>query len=252
MHLQADLAGDVLLGLVDEGVQVLLQRGEPLTVVDQLGPALVHGLLEPCLLALQGDVLQLAVGGHQGHRPGGLVDLAGLDAHQAVLDDVDPTDPLGTGAAVELLDDLQRGEGLTVQRHRDACVEGDVDDVGGRREGRVLGVVVDVLGGTVPDVLQEAGLHGAAPDVLVDGEGILLGGLDRQVVLLCVFDGLLTGQGQVAHRGDALQLRAEGLDGDLEADLVVALAGAAVGHRGGAELLGGGHQVLGDDRPGDG
>src|SRR6185312_8950743 len=48
-----------------------------------------------------------------------------------------------------------------------------------------------------------------------------------------------------------LQFRAQGLDADLEADLVVALAGAAVGDGGGAELLGGGDQVLDDDRAGD-
>src|SRR3954470_547037 len=34
--------------------------------------------------------------------------------------------------------------------------------------GRVLGVLVDVLDGAVPDVLQEAGLDGPAPHVLVD------------------------------------------------------------------------------------
>ena len=44
---------------------------------------------------------------------------------------------------------------------------------------------------------------------------------------------------------------AEGGDADLEADLVVALAGAAVGDRGGAVLAGGGDQVLDDHRAGE-
>src|SRR5699024_5338375 len=84
-----DVAVDVALGVLDEGVQGLLQRGEPLAVVDHLGPAVADGALEAGLLALEGDALELLVGGDQGHRTGGLVDLAGLDAHQAVLDDVD-------------------------------------------------------------------------------------------------------------------------------------------------------------------
>ena len=115
----------------------------------------------------------------------------------------------------------------------------------------VGGVVVDVLGGGVPDVLEEAGLDGAAPDVLVDRVRVLLGGLDRQSLFLGEGDGLVAGQGEVADRGDALQVRAEGLDADLEADLVVALAGAAVGDGGGAEFAGGLDQVLDDHRAGD-
>ena len=47
-----------------------------------------------------------------------------------------------------------------------------------------------------------------------------------------------------------LQVGREGGDADLEADLVVALAGAAVGDGGGAVLAGGRDEVLDDDRPG--
>src|SRR5690625_4970040 len=111
------------------------------------------GALETGLLALEGDALELLVGGDQGHRAGCLVDLAGLDAHQAVLDDVDAADALGAGAAVHLLDGLQGVDGTTVDRDRDAALEGDDDLVGHRREGRIVGVAEDVLGGLVPDVL---------------------------------------------------------------------------------------------------
>ena len=189
--------------------------------------------------------------GDQRHGAGGLVDLAGLDADEAVLDDVDPADALGAGAAVEFLDGLQRGDLDAVDRDRDAGFEGDGDLIRRRREFRGGGVVVDVLGGGVPDVLEVAGFDGAAPDVLVDRVRVLLGGLDRQALFLGEGDGLVAGQGEVADRGDALQVRAEGLDADLEADLVVALAGAAVGHGGGAEFAGGLDQVLDDHRAGD-
>jgi hypothetical protein len=63
----ADVAGDVLLGVLDEGVQGALERGEPLAVVNQLGPALANGGLEAGLLALDGDVLEVLVRGDQRH-----------------------------------------------------------------------------------------------------------------------------------------------------------------------------------------
>ena len=92
------------LGLVDEGVEGVLQRGEPQAVVDQLAPALLDAALEPREVALDGDVLQLLVRGDQRDRARRLVDLAALDADEPVLDHVEPADALGAGAAVELLD----------------------------------------------------------------------------------------------------------------------------------------------------
>src|SRR5581483_8099255 len=102
-----DVAGDVLVGLVDEAVQGPLERGEPLAVVDQFAPALLDLPLEAGEFALDGDVLQLLVRGDQRDGAGGLVDLAGLDADQPVLDHVDPADALGAGPLVELLDGLE-------------------------------------------------------------------------------------------------------------------------------------------------
>ena len=119
-----------------------------------------------------------------------------------------------------------------------------------RGSGRVGGVGVDVLDRTVPDVLEEAGLDRPAPHVLVDRVRRLLGHVDRQVVRLGELDGLVAGHRQVAHRGDAGQVGSEVGDADLEADLVVALAGAAVADDGRVVLPGGGDQVLDDRRPG--
>ena len=188
----------------------------------------------------------------QGHGAGGLVDLAGLDPHEPVLDHVDAPHALGACPTVELLNRFQGADVAAVDGHRDSFLEGEGHFVGQGRVGGVVGVDVDVLGGGVPQVLEVPGLNGAAPDVLVDGEGVVLGGLDRQVVLLGVVDGHITGQRQVAYRGDAVHVGGHGGDGDLEADLVVALAGAAVGHGVRAELAGGLDQVAGDDRAGQG
>lgn len=151
---------------------------------------------------------------------------------------------------LSLLDGLEDGDLAAVDGHRDAGVEGDDHLVGLARGGRVLGVVVDVLDRGVPDVLQEAGLDGPAEDVLVDRVRGLLGGRDRQALGLGEGDRLVPGHRVVAHRGDALQAGGQRVDADLEPDLVVALAGAAVRDGGGAVLAGCGGQVLDDDRPG--
>ena len=62
------LAGDVPLGVVDERVERVLERREPQAVVDQLAPALVDAALEPGQVPLDGDRLQLLVGGDQRDR----------------------------------------------------------------------------------------------------------------------------------------------------------------------------------------
>ena len=61
----ADFAGNVLLGVFDEGVQGLRCRGEPLRIVDEFGPALVDIALDAVLLALEAAVFEFLVGGDQ-------------------------------------------------------------------------------------------------------------------------------------------------------------------------------------------
>lgn len=150
------------------------------------------------------DVLEFAVGRDEDHRAGRLVDLAALDADQSVLDDVEPADALRAAPTVQLDDCFQNSDFRAVDAHRDTLVEADDDLIGGVPvQCRVFGVVVDVLGWGVPQVLQEAGLHGAAPDVLVDREGRALTDVDRDGVLLGEGDGLLPGPCVVAHGGRA-------------------------------------------------
>ena len=244
MQDHANLTGHVLLGVFDEGVERLGCRGEPLRIVDQLAPALVDVALDAVLFAFEAAVFEFLVSGDQSHGTRSLVQLAGLDADQAVLDEVDAADALGSGAAVHLFDGLQRGDVTSVDLDRHTFLELDDDFIFDRREGRVIGVGVAVLGRAVPRILEEAGLNGAAPYVLVDGVRGLLGLGDRQLVLLGERDLDVAGQGQVANRADGLQRRVDGGDGDLETNLVVTLAGATVGDGVGAELVGGGHDVL--------
>ena len=137
-----------------------------------------------------------------------------------------------------------------VDRNRNAAFEAD-DHLVGRApvDGRILGVVVDVLGRRIPQVLEEAGLHRPAPDVLVDGERRPLGDVDRDRVLLGERDGLLPGPRVVADRREHLEIRCQRGESDLEAHLVVALAGAAVRDDAAAVLARGRHEMLDDQGP---
>ena len=204
------------------------------------------------LLALEAAVFEFLVGGDQCDSARSLVQLAGLDADQTVLNQIDTSDALCTCATVHLFDSLQRGDVMTVDLDRDALLEFDDDLIFDRRECRIIGVGIAVLGRAVPRILEEAGFDGTAPHVLVDGERALLGLHDRKLVLLSECDLDVARQRQITDRADGLQRRVDGGDGHLETDLVVALAGAAMGDGVGAELVGGAHKMLGDERAGNG
>ena len=119
--------------------------------------------------------------------------------------------------------------------------------------GRPLGrrdELEDVVGRRRLQVLDRASLRGAPPEVVVDRVGRDLGAaLDRDPVLAGVGDLLLAAHLPLAHRRDHLQLGVERRDRALDPDLVVALAGAAVGDRVAAVLAGGLDGELGDQRP---
>ena len=193
MHRHPYLTRDVTRCLVEERVERPLQRREPQAVVDELGPALLDAVLEPCEVTFDGDVLELLVRSDQGDRAGALVDLAALDADEAVLHHVEPADAVGACATVELLDHLEHRHRATVDGRRDAVDEPDDDLVRVPGCCRVLRIAVEVLDRTVPDVLEEAGLHGTTPDVLVDGVRRLLRHVDRQALLLGESDRLVAG-----------------------------------------------------------
>ena len=85
-------AGDVLLGLLDEGVERGAQRREPEPVVHEARPLVGDDALESRDVARERQALERVVRGVQGDRGRRLVDLARLDADQAVLDVVDAAD----------------------------------------------------------------------------------------------------------------------------------------------------------------
>ena len=108
-----------------------------MALVDERGPAVLQAPLLLELGAREDQVLERAVGLDEDERGRGLVHLAALDADGAVLDHVDPPDPVRAGALVQLGDEVGQAELLAVERDRQAAGERD-HELGGRR--RVVGV----------------------------------------------------------------------------------------------------------------
>jgi hypothetical protein len=107
----------------------------------------------------------------------------------------------------------------------------------------------DVLRGPRPRVLEDPALGGAAPGVLVDRVGRLLAlDGDRDPALEGVVDRGVTGQPPLPDRREGVEVRGEAHRADLEAHLVVALPGAAVGDARGTGLARDRHEVLHDQR----
>ena len=160
--------------------------------------------------------------------------------------------PCAPARAVELLDGLQHGDRLAVERDRNARPRSVMTTSSGSpRLGRVRRCRSRrprwarsrcPPGSRSPRRGPRRSGRSSTASFFVTSIG--------RCAVLGPGDGLLPGPGEVADRGDHFRSGASGLDADLEPHLVVALAGAAVRHRGGAVVLGGLHQVLDDQRAG--
>ena len=106
----------------------------------------------------------------------------------------------------------------------------------------------DVVGRFGPGVLEDAALDARSPEVAVDAVGLGLRDRHGDAVLPGIGDfGVPGRQVPLPDGGDDPERRIEGHDGDVEADLVVALARRAVGDGPGAVAVGGPDEVLGDE-----
>ena len=172
----------------------------------------------------------------------GLVAATRLNTDETVLNNVNTANTVTTGNGVGSQEELDRvGNSLllavlgVLQLHRETLVE--VDDEVFRLVGsgeRVGGQFPHVSGRSGVGVLQDTGLVGAVGQVLVHAPGLGLGRGDRDALLSGVGEEVVTAsetlvEDGVTPRGDDLDLGLEGVESKLEADLVVALAGAAVG-----------------------
>ena len=143
---------------------------------------------------------------------------------------------------------------LAVDRNGDAGFEADGDFAGlAGRLGGAVGEHPDLVGRGVGGVFERAALVGDVPDVAVAAVDFGGGSGDGDVALAGVLDGILAGDdGPLAPGSDDGQVGGERLVSELEAHLVVALAGAAVGE--GVAARGEGDLDLfhGEQRAGDG
>ena len=204
--------------------------------------------------AVHADRLDGAVGFFEDGAARGFVDAPAFHADIAVFQQVDPADTVLAAEDIELGQQLGRRQALAVDRYGIPFFEFDFDIFGLVRS--ILGTdgeLVHLFRGLGPGVFQDVPLEGDVQQVAIRAPGKFLAGRHRDAVLFRIFfQGGAAFHGPLAPGSDDLDRRVEVVVGDLEANLVVALAGGAVGNGVGAFLGGDFHLRLGDQRPGDG
>ena len=165
-----------------------------------------------------------------------------MTRYEIITHDINTTNTVAAGNGVGSQEDVNgvsdglllaiRGE-LKLNRNTLLEVNGEVLGLVRGSQG-VLGQLPHVGGRSGVGVLQDTGLVGAVGQVLVHAPGLGLGRGDRDALLSGVGEEVVTAsetlvEDGVTPRGDDLDLGLEGVESKLEADLVVALAGAAVG-----------------------
>ena len=183
-----------------------------------------------------------------------LINAVILHADEPVFDDIQNADAVLAAELVELADDVGNLHLLAVDRHGDARLKADGNRRG--RVGRLIGghthfkeqrlVKIRLVRG----ILKIKALVAQVPEVLILGVVRLAGDLQRHMMRLGVVDFLVTGLDlPLSPRCDDRHVGCEALDGQLEPDLIVALAGRAV--RDGVCTLGQRDlgQLLADDGP---
>ena len=255
-------AGDVLLDLLDVGLQREAFGRIPEAVVNQLGifrderVALVHDF------AVHRERFHLAMREMQNRAAGRLIHAARFHADETVLHHVHAADAVFAADLVQRLHHAERIELLAVHRDAIALHEIEFDELrfvrrvfGQHGERGEITAILQIVG-IKPRVFENAGLVGDVQEVAVHRIRFLGAGLHGNLVLGAVINHLLPAGkfaaiAFVAPRRDDLQIRRERGGGEFEADLVVALAGRAVRDGVGFFLLGDFHHALGDERARD-
>ena len=200
---------------------------------------------------LEAQILQGLVGLDEGQTSRHLVAFAALHAHEPVLHHIDAAEAVAAGDVVHGVDGVEEAHRSAVKRTGNALIELDFHVsglIGGAS--RIARHGPNVRRRLAPGIFQHAALDGPAPQVVVNGVGLVGGGLHRHAVGRRPGD--LVGPAAeipVAHRRDDGERGVQHEYRGFETHLIVALAGAAVSHVLGAELVGHRHEVLGDERP---
>ena len=193
---------------------------------------------------------------------GGLVHAAALHADEAVLDHIDAADAMAAADLIEGAHDAEGVEFLAVDGDAVALAELEFSVLGlvrsvFRGHGELEHGLVRRMEGVHPRILEDAGFERDMEEVAVGGVRLLGAGFDGDLIIGAIGDhlgatGEVLSEFFIAPRGDDLEVRGEGRAGELEADLVIALAGGTVGDGGRAFLTGDLDHALGDERARDG
>lgn len=263
VEFEAYFAVDGFLGLGNQSLDGFALGGEPEAVVDHGGVFGDKGVAYFLGFAVHGDGFDVAVSSQQDGAAGGFVDAAALHADEAVFDDVDTADAVEATEVVEDEHDAQRvKQGVAVFFTGDVLLGSNFgndvgqtfglqsDDVSLFKEAlEVLGGIGSVfggigenvhgtvffLGGVIPGVFQDAGFVGDVKQVAIHGVGFLHALANRDVVALCVGNELGPAGELVtplfhAPGGNDFELGCQGVDGELEAYLIVSFACGSVGN----------------------
>src|SRR6266545_710084 len=255
VELQAHAAVHAGLRSVDQGLQEFPLRAPPVAVVDEARVARHQLVLEVRDLAVKAQGFDRAVRLQHDGSSGGLVAAARLHPDVAVLDEVEPPDAMLAAELVQRCEHRRRAHLPAVHRDDIPLLVVELDVLG--PAGRLLGrhrPAPHVFLGLAGRILEDATFVGDVQQVRVHGVGraALLLPLDGDAVLLRVLEKLFPrGEVPLAPGSDHADVRRERVVAELEAHLVVALAGRAVGDGVRPGLARDLDLALGDQRPGD-
>src|SRR5258705_11661604 len=172
VQLEPHLALDMLLRLVDQGLQHLALWTEPEAIINQLGIARHQLVLEMPRSAVERDAFHRAMGGKQYGAARRLIDAARFHSDEPVLDEIDAADSVVTAKLIQPRQQGRRREPLAVEADGVAPFAADADHsclVGG-----VLGAdgpLINDARGLDRRVLEDLALGWRVPQAGGDGEG---------------------------------------------------------------------------------
>ena len=258
VELESDFACHILLCGFCKCNQCVAKRRIPFALIDDLSKLVAYGLLEFHCSPVEDELLELLVSLHEDRAARCLIDAAGLHADNTVLNDVNDADAVLAAELVQRADDISDLHLLAVDGCRDTLFECHCD----------LGLLVrSFLRGDGEDehvlIIRSQGrifeLETFVADVpQVAVTAVALGVVERKInaVGFAVRNLVVAGLHcpEICHtpRGDNFDIRSQSFDAQLEADLIVALAGCAMADRDSAFLARDLDQLLYDSGAGHG
>ena len=202
---------------------------------------------------VKAEIFQLTVGIVEDGAARVLVDTTGFHAHQAVLADIHNAHAVAGADLVQLRQELHCPQLLAVHRHGPALLEVHRHILRLiRRLLRCLGNQEHGVFRLIGRVLKVGAFVGQMPDIAIHAVSLVLGGNGNAVLLGVLNLGAAGVKIPFTPGSDNGEVRSQGLHGQLEAHLVIALTGGAVGNGICALLTGNLHQALGNQRTGEG